>query len=94
MNPHPGGMPSRGGEPRMDGTPSGVRTMTTLGSGGVASLNHRLQDVMPPASERAGHSPEISFLELDAGFLEKPNQLLPERFDPVMFLLVGDVLFH
>ena len=73
MNPHPGGMPSCGGEPRMDGTPSGVRTIMTLGSGGIASLDHRLQDEMPPASERAGGSIEISFLELDAGFLEKPD---------------------
>ena len=37
---------------------------------------------------------EITLVVFDAGFLEKPDQLLAERFHPMMFLLIGNVLFH
>ncbi len=49
--PHPGGMPSWLVATTMAGTPAGVRNSGGTGSGGVASLNHRLQAVKPPASE-------------------------------------------
>ena len=48
--PHPGGMPSWLVATTMAGTPAGVRNSGGTGSGGVASLDHRLQDEMPPAS--------------------------------------------
>ncbi len=43
-----GGVAERGPASDRSGTPAGVRNRGLLGSGGVASLNHRLQAFIPP----------------------------------------------